>query len=87
MQAMQLTFFFFLPSLLLSGFMFPFRGMPNGRSGSARSSPSPISCARSAAVMLKGADVSAIAREMAVLALFVAAYAALALTRFRRTLD
>jgi ABC-2 type transport system permease protein len=28
MQAMQLTFFFFLPSLLLSGFMFPFRGMP-----------------------------------------------------------
>ncbi|TGV93846.1 ABC transporter permease, partial [Mesorhizobium sp. M2E.F.Ca.ET.154.01.1.1] len=28
MQAMQLTFFFFLPSLLLSGFMFPYRGMP-----------------------------------------------------------
>ena len=29
MQAMQLTFFFFLPSLLLSGFMFPYRGMPD----------------------------------------------------------
>jgi ABC-2 type transport system permease protein len=28
MQAMQLTFFFFLPSILLSGFMFPYRGMP-----------------------------------------------------------
>ena len=28
MQAMQMTFFFFLPSILLSGFMFPFRGMP-----------------------------------------------------------
>ena len=28
MQAMQMTFFFFLPSMLLSGFMFPFRGMP-----------------------------------------------------------
>jgi ABC-2 type transport system permease protein len=28
LQAMQMTFFFFLPSLLLSGFMFPFRGMP-----------------------------------------------------------
>src|SRR5690606_16761031 len=28
MQALQLTFFFFLPSLMLSGFMFPFRGMP-----------------------------------------------------------
>src|SRR5690606_24619921 len=29
MEAMQLTFFFFLPSILLSGFMFPFRGMPD----------------------------------------------------------
>jgi ABC-2 type transport system permease protein len=38
MQAMQLTFFFFLPSLLLSGFMFPYRGMPAGRRCSARSS-------------------------------------------------
>ena len=28
LQAMQMTFFFFLPSILLSGFMFPFRGMP-----------------------------------------------------------
>ena len=28
MQAMQMTFFYFLPSILLSGFMFPFRGMP-----------------------------------------------------------
>ena len=28
LQAMQMTFFFFLPSMLLSGFMFPFRGMP-----------------------------------------------------------
>src|SRR5205814_8692863 len=29
LQAMQMTFFFFLPSILLSGFMFPFRGMPD----------------------------------------------------------
>ncbi len=36
LQAVQMAFFFFLPSLLLSGFMFPFRGCPNGRSGSAR---------------------------------------------------
>jgi ABC-2 type transport system permease protein len=28
LQAMQMTFFFFLPSMLLSGFMFPFKGMP-----------------------------------------------------------
>ena len=46
LQAMQMTFFFFLPSILLSGFMFPFRGMPRwalvsqthtSRSGSANS--------------------------------------------------
>ena len=36
MQAMQLTFFFFLPSLLLSGFMFPFQACRAGRRHSAR---------------------------------------------------
>jgi ABC-2 type transport system permease protein len=36
MQAMQLTFFFFLPSLLLSGFMFPYRGMPALGAGPGR---------------------------------------------------
>ena len=36
LQAMQMTFFFFLPSILLSGFMFPFRGMPVWRRCSAR---------------------------------------------------
>jgi len=37
LQAMQMTFFFFLPSILLSGFMFPFRACPGGRSGWVRS--------------------------------------------------
>ena len=36
LQAMQMTFFFFLPSILLSGFMFPFRGMPARRRRWAR---------------------------------------------------
>ncbi len=39
MQAMQLTFFFFLPSLMLSGFMFPFRGMPDWAQALGRSFP------------------------------------------------
>jgi hypothetical protein len=43
---MQLTFFYFLPSILLSGFMFPFRGMPDGRRRSGASCPRRISCAR-----------------------------------------
>lgn len=47
MQAMQLTFFFFLPSLMLSGFMFPFRGMPDWPRRWAIFFRSPISCASS----------------------------------------
>jgi hypothetical protein len=53
LQAMQMTFFFFLPSILLSGFMFPFRGMPHGRSTSGRRSRSRIFCASSAACCSK----------------------------------
>jgi ABC-2 type transport system permease protein len=45
LQAMQLTFFYFLPNILLSGFMFPFRGMPAGRRRSAASCRSPTSTA------------------------------------------
>ena len=39
LQAIQMSFFFFLPSMLLSGFMFPYRGMPVWPRWSAKSSP------------------------------------------------
>ena len=39
LQAMQMSFFFFLPSILLSGFMFPFRGMPHVGANDRRSAP------------------------------------------------
>jgi ABC-2 type transport system permease protein len=87
MQAMQLTFFFFLPSLLLSGFMFPFRGMPGWAQALGEIFPLTHFIRVIRAVMLKGADLAAIAREVTVLWIFVAVYAAVALTRFRRTLD
>ena len=87
MQAMQLTFFFFLPSLLLSGFMFPYRGMPAWAQALGEIFPLTHFIRAIRAVMLKGADLSAIDREMVILALFVAIYAAVALVRFRRTLD
>ncbi|MFO1208485.1 MAG: ABC transporter permease [Amaricoccus sp.] len=87
MQAMQLTFFFFLPSILLSGFMFPFRGMPEWAQWLGEIFPLTHFLRAIRAVMLKGADLATISRELSILALFVAAYAALALTRFRRTLD
>jgi ABC-2 type transport system permease protein len=87
MQAMQLTFFFFLPSLLLSGFMFPFRGMPAWARGLGEVFPLTHFIRAIRAVMLKGADLGAIGREVGVLWIFVAAYAAVALARYRRTLD
>jgi ABC-2 type transport system permease protein len=87
MQAMQLTFFFFLPSLLLSGFMFPFRGMPGWAQALGEIFPLTHFLRVIRAIMLKGADYAAVSTEMWVLVLFVAIYAALALMRFRRTLD
>lgn len=87
MQAMQLTFFFFLPSLMLSGFMFPFRGMPGWAQTIGEMFPLTHFLRIIRAVMLKGADLAAISGELLVLVLFVFAYALLALSRFRSTLD
>jgi ABC-2 type transport system permease protein len=87
MQAMQLTFFFFLPSLLLSGFMFPYRGMPGWAQALGEIFPLTHFIRAIRAVMLKGADLATVGREMTVLGFFVLAYAVVALLRFRRTLD
>ena len=87
MQAMQLTFFFFLPSLLLSGFMFPFRGMPAWAQTLGEIFPLTHFLRIIRAVMLKGADYTIISGELLALILFVLIFAALALLRFRRTLD
>jgi ABC-2 type transport system permease protein len=87
MQAMQLTFFFFLPSILLSGFMFPFHGMPGWAQDVGQIFPLTHFLRVVRAVMLKGANLGEVGFEMSILWLFVAVYAFLALTRFRRTLD
>ncbi len=87
MQAMQLTFFFFLPSILLSGFMFPYRGMPGWAQALGEFLPLTHFLRIIRAVMLKGADFAAIAPEVAWLAGFVVVFGGLALARFRRTLD
>ncbi len=87
MQAMQLTFFFFLPSLLLSGFMFPYRGMPDWAQALGEIFPLTHFLRITRAVMLKGADFPAIATEVMALGVFVVVFAGLALLRFRRTLD
>ncbi|TCP44369.1 ABC transporter permease [Rhodovulum marinum] len=87
MQAMQLTFFFFLPSLMLSGFMFPFRGMPGWAQTLGEIFPLTHFLRLIRAVMLKGADAATVAGPMAALGLFVLLLSGAALLRFRRTLD
>ncbi|WP_435311963.1 ABC transporter permease [Primorskyibacter sedentarius] len=87
MQAMQLTFFFFLPSLMLSGFMFPFRGMPVWAQMLGEVFPLTHFLRLIRSVMLKGADAVTVAGSFGALALFVALLAGAALLRFRRTLD
>ena len=87
MQALQLTFFFFLPSIMLSGFMFPFRGMPQWAQWIGEFFPLTHFLRVIRAVMLKGANLSEVTTEIVVLCLFILAYGGIALARFRRTLD
>jgi ABC-2 type transport system permease protein len=87
MQALQLTFFFFLPSVLMSGFMFPFRGMPEWAQAIGDLLPMTHFLRVVRAIMLKGANFHEIGHEFIVLSLYVPLFATLALLRFRRTLD
>lgn len=87
MQAMQLTFFFFLPSLLLSGFMFPYRGMPAWAQGLGELLPLTHFLRLIRSVMLKGADAQTVAGSFAALAAFAFGLSIVSLLRFRRTLD
>lgn len=87
LQAMQLTFFFFLPSLMLSGFMFPFAGMPGWAQTLGELFPLTHFLRIVRAIMLKGAGLGDIGDEVFYLLAFVPVYAGVALMRFRSTLD
>lgn len=87
MQAMQLTVFYFLPSILLSGFMFPFRGMPRWAQLIGEALPVTHFLRLIRGVMLKGVGAADLAMPLAALSAFALGFAALALLRFRRTLD
>jgi ABC-2 type transport system permease protein len=87
MQAMQMTMFFFLPSMLLSGFMFPFRGMPGWAQVIGEGLPLTHFLRIVRGIMLKGSDASDIANHVWPLALILAIVSAVALKRYQRTLD
>ncbi|GBL45328.1 ABC-type multidrug transport system, permease component [Sulfuriferula multivorans] len=87
LQAMQMTFFFFLPSMLLSGFMFPFRGMPEWAQviGSALPLTHFLRIVRG--IMLKGNGWTETWPSVWPLLVFMAVVLAIGLKRYRRTLD
>lgn len=87
MQAMQMTFFVFLPSMLLSGFMFPFRAMPDWARTIGEALPLTHFLRIVRAVMLKGGGVMDVSRDLVALAMILGVLTTLALLRFRRTLD
>ncbi|MGE0213857.1 MAG: ABC transporter permease [Parvibaculaceae bacterium] len=87
MQAMQMTFFFFLPSILLSGFMFPFRGMPGWAQALGEALPLTHFLRIVRGVLLKGSGLDPVLMPMLAVTGFLAATVVLTLLRFRRTLD
>src|SRR4051812_11518662 len=87
LQAMQLSIFFFLPSLLLSGFMFPFRGMPEWAQWVGETLPLSHFLRIIRGVLLKGNGWVEIWPELWPILLFMFLVSALALLRYRRTLD
>jgi ABC-2 type transport system permease protein len=87
MQAMQMTFFFFLPSVLLSGFMFPFAGMPVWAQTIGVALPNTHFIRIVRAVMLKGAATADTVQPLLALVAILAVVASLAVLRYRRTLD
>jgi ABC-2 type transport system permease protein len=87
LQAMQLSVFFFLPSLLLSGFMFPFRGMPEWAQWVGETLPLSHFLRIIRGVLLKGNGWVEIWPELWPILLFMFLVSALALLRYRRTLD
>ena len=87
LQAMQMTFFFFLPSMLLSGFMFPFRGMPDWAQVIGEALPLTHFLRIVRGVLLKGNGLESILPELWPIGLFMLAAGAIALKRYRQTLD
>jgi len=87
LQAVQMSFFFFLPSLLLSGFMFPFRGMPDWAQVLGETLPLTHFLRIVRGILLKGNGLADIAPEIWPMALFTAAALAIGVKRYHRTLD
>ena len=87
LQAMQMSFFFFLPSLLLSGFMFPFRGMPEWAQYIGEVLPLTHFLRIVRGIILKGNGIAEITGDSLAIAGFLLFVSIIALKRYRQTMD
>jgi ABC-2 type transport system permease protein len=87
LQAMQMSMMFFLPNILLSGFMFPFAGMPVWAQWIGEALPLTHYIRIVRAIMLKGASLANLQYDAIALCVLVLVAMTIAVTRFRRTLD
>ena len=87
LQAMQMSFFFFLPSILMSGFMFPFRGMPDWAQTIGEALPLTHFLRVVRGVMLKGNTMADTWPDIWPMLAFLGAVSVLAVMRYRQTLD
>lgn len=87
LQAMQMAFFFFLPSMLLSGFFFPFRGMPQWAQFLGSILPLSHFLIILRGIVLKGNDFAEVWPQLWPIGVFFLVVMTIAVKRFRRTLD
>jgi len=87
LQAMQMAFFFFLPSILLSGFMFPFQGMPQWAQAVGSVLPLTHYLRIVRGIVLKGNGFADIAPELWPMAVFLLVMMVVAVKRYRQTVD
>jgi ABC-2 type transport system permease protein len=87
LQAVQMAIFFFLPSILLSGFMFPFRGMPVWAQWIGEVLPITHFLRIVRGILLKGNGLDDILMDVGAMALFFTGATIIALNRYRQTLD
>jgi len=87
LQAVQMAFFFFLPSLLLSGYMFPFRGMPGWAQDVGECLPLTHFLRVVRGILLKGNGLAECVPDLWPIALFLFVMLAIGIKRYRQTLD
>ena len=87
LQAVQMAFFVFLPSILLSGFMFPFRGMPRWAQMFGEMFPLTHFLRIVRGILLKGNGIVDITLQLWQIALFALIVLVIGIKRYRQTLD